>query len=143
CACSAGGTDYPCYTWTFLRPRYLFAALSVLSVLNTFLWVTPAYAELVFFANGQSMSVKAHRIEGDSLVLTMRAGGEIVCDPAVVTRIAPDEVPYPEPEEIDRAMHVQTDVQAKPGAPSDATPAQYGAIIDTVAAKEGVDPRLV
>jgi hypothetical protein len=57
----------------------------------------PARAELVFFASGRSMSVKGHRVEGNSLVLMLRAGGEIVCDPATITRITPDEVPYPEP----------------------------------------------
>ena len=58
----------------------------------------PAHAELVFFASGRSMSVKSHRAEGDAIVLVLRAGGEIVCDSATIARIAPDEVPYPEPE---------------------------------------------
>ena len=30
-------------------------------------------------------------------MLTLRAGGEIVCDRALIVRFAPDEVPYPEP----------------------------------------------
>ena len=59
---------------------------------------TPANAELVFFSTGRSMSVKAHRVEGDSLVLVLRGGGEIVCESAIVSRFEPDEVPYPEPE---------------------------------------------
>ena len=44
------------------------------------------------------MSVKGHRDEGSSVVLMLRAGGEIVCEPAAIARITPDEVPYPEPE---------------------------------------------
>src|ERR1700733_8465837 len=58
----------------------------------------PARADLVYFSTGRTMSVKSHRIDGDSLVLTLRGGGEIVCDRAGISRIEPDEVPYPEPE---------------------------------------------
>ena len=45
---------------------------------------TPAHAELVFFATGRTMSVKSHRADGDSLVLLLRSGGEIVCDASTV-----------------------------------------------------------
>ncbi len=57
-----------------------------------------AHAELVFFANGSTMSVKGHRTDGASLVLLLRGGGEIVCEPSLITKIEPDEVPYPDPE---------------------------------------------
>jgi hypothetical protein len=60
----------------------------------------PAGAELVFFSSGRSLSVKGHHVDGDSLVLTLRAGGEIVCAPSMIARIEPDEVPYPEPLEV-------------------------------------------
>src|SRR5262245_29108817 len=56
-----------------------------------------ARAELVFFANGRSLSVKDHRLEDGRLVLRLRSGGEVVCDPLIILRIEPDEVPYPEP----------------------------------------------
>lgn len=72
--------------------------VSVVSFVVFTLAGTSARAELVFFANGSTMSVKAHRIEGASLVLMLRAGGEIVCEPSVITKIEADEVPYPEPE---------------------------------------------
>ena len=58
----------------------------------------PARAELVFFESGRALSVKSYAVEGDSLVLTLRTGGQIICERAVITRIEPDEVPYPEPE---------------------------------------------
>ena len=58
----------------------------------------PARADLVFFESGRALSVKSYVVEGDSLVLTLRTGGQIVCERAVITRIEPDEVPYPEPE---------------------------------------------
>lgn len=87
-------------------------------------------AELVFLTSGRTLSVKAHRLEGDAIVLTLRSGGQIKCDAGLVDRIEPDEVPYPEP-----ATAVATD-------PSLAS-RPFAEIIDTVAAREGVDPRLV
>src|SRR6267142_1402502 len=95
----------------------------------------PARAELVFFSTGRTMSVKSHRADGDSLVLTLRSGGEIVCDASAVARFAPDEVPYPEPEVAAPApaAPVQAEVTAVP----------YGEIIDKVAAAQGVNAKLV
>src|SRR5882672_7675148 len=93
----------------------------------------PARAELAFFAGGNTMSIKAHRLDGDSLVLSLRSGGEIVCDPSLILRFAPDEVPYPEP---DAAV-----VAATPVAALEAVP--YGEIIDSMAAEHGVPARLV
>ncbi|HEV3139831.1 MAG TPA: lytic transglycosylase domain-containing protein [Vicinamibacterales bacterium] len=92
----------------------------------------PARAELVYFANGRTISIKSHRVEGASLVLTLRAGGEIVCEPSAIARIAPDEVPYPE------------ETPAPAPAPLVAAPAvPYGEIIDKVSAAHGVDAKLV
>jgi soluble lytic murein transglycosylase-like protein len=94
---------------------------------------TPARAELAFFAGGSTMSIKGHRLDGESLVLSLRSGGEIVCDPAMIVRFAPDEVPYPEP--------AAAFVAAAPVAAVEAVP--YGEIIDSVAAEHGVSARLV
>jgi hypothetical protein len=107
----------------------------------------PAQAELVFFAGGQTMSVKAHRSEGDRLVLSLRGGGELVCDAALIARIAPDEVPYPEPDSSGiRDLGFGTRAGSNPESriPSplvDAAP--YDALIDKVAARHGVPARLV
>ena len=70
-------------------------ALALLGLLGT---AAPARAELIFFTTGRTMSVKSHRVDGDSLVIALRSGGEATFDRALVTRIEPDEVPYPEPE---------------------------------------------
>lgn len=94
----------------------------------------PARAELVFFNTGQNMSVKSHRVDGDSLVLALRGGGEIVMERKVITKIEPDEVPYPEPE-------TAVEVTATPSAADPLVP--YGLIIDQAAAQHGVDARLV
>jgi soluble lytic murein transglycosylase-like protein len=108
--------------------------LAASAVLGT---AVPARAELVFFASGRSMSVKGHRVEGNSLVLLLRAGGEIVCDPATIARIAPDEVPYPEPE-------LEAAAPPAPAPPPEPmAPVPYAEIIDRVAKEQNVDARLV
>ena len=92
----------------------------------------PARAELVFFNTGRSLSVKGHRVDGDSLVLQLRGGGEIVCDRAIVSRVTPDEVPYPEPE----AVPAPAPLKAAVAGP-------FSEIIDRVAAEHDVPVKLV
>src|SRR6266849_10753914 len=70
----------------------------VLSFVSLTFGALPASAEIVFFNTGRTLSIKDHRADDDKLVLTLRAGGEIVCEPSIIDRIMPDEVPYPEPE---------------------------------------------
>ncbi len=87
-------------------------------------------AEIVFLTTGRSLNVKSHRFDDDLVVLTLRGGGEITCGASLIDRIAPDEVPYPEPD----------------AAPADFGPLEavpYAAMIDEAASREGVDPRLV
>jgi soluble lytic murein transglycosylase-like protein len=91
-----------------------------------------AHAEIVFFNTGRTLSVKSHRVDGESLVLVLRGGGEIVCETSIVARVAPDEVPYPEPE-----------VDAPPVPVPSASPVPYGEIIDRVSAEHNVPVRLV
>lgn len=112
-----------------------FASFVSFVTLAIILNAAPARAELVFFASGRNMSVKAHRTEGDSLVLVLRSGGEIICDPSAIGSIEPDEVPYPELERT-----AGTAIAADGGTQA---VQRYGAIIDKVSAANGVDPRLV
>jgi soluble lytic murein transglycosylase-like protein len=105
------------------------------SFIALLLWASPARADLAFFANGHSLSVKEHHLESGSLVLTLRSGGQIVCDPAMISHFAPDEVPYPEPE--DPAAREPAEGRATdPAVP-------FGAIIDKVSAEQGMDAKLV
>jgi soluble lytic murein transglycosylase-like protein len=92
----------------------------------------PARAELAFFAGGTALSIKGHHLDGESLVLSLRSGGEIVCDPGLIVRFAPDEVPYPEPDAI-----------AAVPLPSRREVVPYGEIIDSVSAAHGVPANLV
>ena len=106
-----------------------------------FLSAVPARAELIFFSSGRTLSVKGHHMEGASLVLSLRNGGEILCDPSIVARIAPDEVPYPEPEEVTSAAKPRPEL---PGVEADGVNAgRYAAIIDQVSVEQGVSSKLV
>lgn len=104
--------------------------------------VSPAAAEIVFLTSGRTLSVKSHRLDGDSIVLTLRSGGEVTCSKDLIEKIEGDEAPYPEPE------------PAPAGAPSDEAPAgevrrplldgtPYADIIATLSETHGVDPLLV
>ncbi len=94
----------------------------------------PAGAEIVVLTSGRTLSVKSHRQEGESIVLTLRAGGEVTCDRTLIEKILPDEVPYPEPQE-----------QAADGQAYDATlqSTPYGEIIAALSEAHGIDPMLV
>ncbi len=96
------------------------------------LLASPAGAELVYLASGQTLSVKGHREDGNRTVRVLRGGGEIVCDSSLILRFAPDEVPVPEPA---------------PGPTGSDPPwllsSKYADIIDRAAAEHGVSPRLV
>ena len=113
--------------------RYVLAA--VILALGT---AVPASAEIVYLTSGRTISVKSHRIVGDSIVLSLRGGGEVTCERSLVDRIVPDEVEHPEPE----AASALTEAVAAldPGVLA-ATP--YGDIIATMSEAHGVDPMLV
>jgi soluble lytic murein transglycosylase-like protein len=111
-----------------IRGKSLLAFVAFVSL------AAPASAELVYFNTGRTLSVKSHRVDGDSLVLQLRSGGEMICDNALVARFAPDEVPYPEPEV--EALPAPVAVAAAPAVP-------YSDIIDRVSAEQDVSPKLV
>ena len=110
------------------------ALVSFVTFVSFVACAAPAHAELVFFNSGRTLSIKGHHADGDSLVLTMRGGGEIVCEASVVSRFAPDEVPYPEPEA--EALPPTAPIEAASTVP-------FGAIIDRVAAEQDVPVKLV
>jgi transglycosylase-like protein with SLT domain len=120
------------------------AAILGLIGVATLMAAAPARAELVFFSTGRVLSVKAHRTEGESVVLTLRSGGEMICEQSIVARIEPDEIPYPE----DKPLAEETAYVSPDAAPLEAsaqlqTDARYEPIIVRVAAQHGIDPTLV
>ena len=103
----------------------------------------PAVAEIVVLTSSRTLSVKSHRIEGDSIVLTLRSGGEVTCDKSLIDKILPDEVPHPEPK-----AEEPTGTRGPVEQPTAIDPAllertPYGEIIASVSEAHGVDPMLV
>jgi hypothetical protein len=96
-----------------------------------------AAADIVFFHTGRTLSVQAHRLDGDRITLQLRGGGEVVCDASLIARIEPDEVPYPEPEAALAAA------DATGGALPGAGGRPYASLIRAVAGAHGVDEGLV
>jgi soluble lytic murein transglycosylase-like protein len=112
----------------------LFAAVALVAT------TAPAAAEIVYLTSGRTLSVKTSRIEGDSVVLVLRSGGEVVCERSAIEKILPDEVPYPEPEAETPPVLTATD-RADHGDLLASTP--FGEIIAAVSEAHGVDPLLV
>ena len=93
-----------------------------------------ASAEIVHLTTGRTISVKGHKVDGESIVLTLRGGGEVNIDKNLISKIVPDEVPYPEPE-LEVAGEAE---EAEPG-----TPNPYSELIASLANAHGVDANLV
>jgi hypothetical protein len=130
---------------------------SLLACFCLLLSAAPARGELVFFSSGRSLSVKGHHADGDSLVLSLRGGGEIVCAPSLIARIEPDEVPYPESPDV-RLSSARAEGDG--GEPNGTGPSigelsprgagfvlqwdpRYDPIIEKASAAHGVDASLV
>lgn len=96
-----------------------------------------ARAEIVYLSSNRTISVKGHRVEGDSIVLTLRNGGEVTCDKSLIEKIVSDEVPYPEPTTPDAVSQPPRSGADLP----EETP--YGEIIAAMSEAHGVDPLLV
>ena len=113
--------------------RLVFSLLTSAIVLTS---VSQINAEMIFFANGRTMSVKDYRVAGDTITVTLRHGGEASFDRSLVAYISPDEMPDPE------ATVVATVTSATPALkPVAARP--FADLIETVALKHGIDPALV
>lgn len=110
-------------------------ALSLLAAAST-----PARAELVYFTSGRTLSVAGTTPQGSAVVLRLRTGGELVCDAALIERIAPDEVPYPEAASADVAVVSPAVAVAQPRTTPDP---RFDGLIKTAANRHGVDADLV
>ena len=79
-------------------------------------------------------------------------GGEVIFDKAVIARVEPDEVEYPEPApEPEPAAVAAAGGRAAAGAraiaetplPPPVIPAQFNGLVNALSKRHGVDPRLV
>ena len=98
----------------------------------------PVRAEIVYLSSKKTISIQSHRIEGDSIVLTLRGGGEVTCDKSLIEKIVPDEVPYVDPKAPQEAREISQDVDPNL---LDRTP--YGEVIAAISEAHGVNPMLV
>ena len=127
-------------------PSVLLRPFAALLVSATALAVpSSASGELVTLSSGRMFSVRSVRIDGDTAVLALRGGGEVECAVSRITAVAPDEVPYPEPDEMVAADGPA--VAARPvAALADLAVAEsrpYIPLIEAAARRHQVDPRLV
>jgi soluble lytic murein transglycosylase-like protein len=99
-----------------------------------------ASAELLFFAGSKTMSVKGHRLEGDQIVVSLRGGGEMAFDRALIVKIGPDEVPYDEPAALAVA---QIDEPPAPAVSQLRQNTVYDPLIQQSATTHGVEANLV
>jgi membrane-bound lytic murein transglycosylase B len=104
---------------------------------------TLASADIDVLTSGRTLSVKEHKTEGDSVILSLRTGGDVTCDKSLIEKILADEVPHPDP-----APPVQEAVPASAAQPpvergSQLKDTAYAAIIAAAAEAHGVDPILV
>jgi soluble lytic murein transglycosylase-like protein len=98
------------------------------------LLAVPAHAEIVHLTTGRTLSVKGHKVDGETIVLMLRGGGEVNLAKTLVKEIVADEVPYPEPEPM--IIRPEHEVPIVEGTP-------YDELIASMAQAHGVDPNLV
>jgi soluble lytic murein transglycosylase-like protein len=106
----------------------------------------PARAELLVFTNGRSLSVSQVRVDGDRLVVGLRAGGEMALPARDVVEIRPDEVPYSEDsasQPVEGAAGLEGLAGAAVRDETLLTHPTYEPLIRKIAEQEGVDPSLV
>jgi membrane-bound lytic murein transglycosylase B len=123
------------------RLRMLVAAAIVITALAV---GSDAHADTIYFANGRTMSVKACRVEGGVMTVTLRGGGQATFDAALVSRVMPNEVP--EPDEETPVAPATTATVAAPTIVLDQPPSgprPYASLIETAAEKHGVPIGLV
>ena len=63
------------------------AALLPVATLALLITAVPASAEIIFLTSGRTLSVKSHAIEGESVILTLRSGGQVTCDKNLIEKI--------------------------------------------------------
>jgi soluble lytic murein transglycosylase-like protein len=117
--------------------RFLRIAAVVLALTAS---AASARAEIIVLTSGRTINVKSHRTQGETIILTLRTGGEVTCDKSLIEKILADETPYPEPV-VPAAQSDTVKPVADPGTLLRATP--YGEIIAAMSEAHGVDPLLV
>ena len=119
-------------------------ALCSLLVICYSLFPQSAFADIVVFKNGRTMSVKTCRIDADSATMLLRQGGEVTFPAAIIARVDPDEVPYPDAPVAPAALVAPVALVAPALVPESVLAARpFADLISTTAAAHHVDARLV
>ena len=123
------------------RPRPFVVCL-VASAVCLLLSPSIAFADILTFTTGRTMSVTAARVDGDRLVLSLRDGGEASVPRALVARLDPDEVVDAEAPPAELAPAGPAPSRGVAALPAlDGRP--FADVIAAAAAAHGVDVRLV
>ena len=93
-----------------------------------------ARAEIVILSSGRTLSIKSHRVDGESIVLTLRSGGQVTCDKSLIDESSQTKCRIPSPREPEAT---ESDVAGL----LDGTP--YAELIESMSEANGVDPLLV
>ena len=96
----------------------------------------PTGYELVYFASGRVMPIAGHRIDGTAIVLELRGGGEVRCDPTLIDRIELDGTPRTEPAVVAEMFPTKHSGRRMLERP-------YGALIQQASERHGVDQYLI
>ncbi|MGE0865485.1 MAG: lytic transglycosylase domain-containing protein [Vicinamibacterales bacterium] len=105
-----------------------------------------ASAEILVFKSGHTMSVQSYRIDGDLGIAALRGGGEVTFPAVMITRVDPDEVPYPAPaaEAPAETPSAAVPLPSPAGVADEVLAARpFAGIIASVAASHDVDARLI
>jgi len=121
-----------------------FFVLSFFVLCSSFLPST-AFADTVVFKNGRTLSVKSCAIGEGTATVKLRDGGEGTFPSAIIDRVEPDEIPYPEDVAVDVPAPAVLPLPQTAAMLSDAVLASrpYANLIATLAAANEVDARLV
>ena len=122
--------------------------LAALTTLAGLAFALPVHAELVLLSSGRTMSAAAVTFDGTQATITLRGGGQVTCDRALVVRVDPDEVPWVDPNAAVPAGSPAGTAASAATLPAIAPavlkiPAAYEALVARLAAAHGVDARLV
>ena len=97
---------------------------------------SPAFADIVRLTNGRTMTVDSCAFEGDMVIFRMPNGGEIRTHKSLLDEILPDEVPFA------RVVAIEALAASVAAAKPQLAPTAIRALVDTVAARVGLDRKL-
>lgn len=111
------------------------------------LFANVASAEILVFKTGRTMSVQSYRVDGDMATARLRAGGEVSFPAAMITRVDPDEAPYPVAAADAPALAAEVVAPVAPGPAGVADDVlavrPFADLISSAAAVHHVDARLI